>query len=62
MISLALAHLGQQLDDFVVNVEKLKVVRAKKREGLIRARLLGSAIAKGEVLTFLDSHVECTKG
>lgn len=40
----------------------VKIVRAKQREGLIRARLLGYEAAVGEVLVFLDSHVECAPG
>ncbi|KAF7990370.1 hypothetical protein HCN44_000175 [Aphidius gifuensis] len=55
-------HLKQQLADYIVSYPKVKIVRAKKREGLIRARLLGAAAAKAPVLTFLDSHCECTEG
>ena len=55
-------HLGQQLDDYVKSLKVVKVVRAKKREGLIRARLLGAQAATAQVLTFLDSHCECAEG
>lgn len=41
---------------------EVKVLRTGKREGLARARLLGAKEAKGQILTFLDAHCECTKG
>lgn len=46
----------------MMNYPKVRIIRATKREGLIRARLLGAAAAKAPVLTYLDSHCECTEG
>lgn len=38
------------------------VFRTEKRSGLVRARLLGAKHVKGQVITFLDAHCECTEG
>lgn len=55
-------HLGlrleQELPKFPMTVHLL---RQSSREGLIKARLRGAAAARGEVLTFLDAHVECSE-
>lgn len=51
-------HLKVALEDYMTRVPKVRILRTKKREGLIRTRLLGAAAAKGEVITFLDSHCE----
>ncbi|CAG2115094.1 unnamed protein product [Medioppia subpectinata] len=55
--------LGKQLEEYVATLPvSVKVLRTGKRSGLIRARLIGAKVAKGDVLTFLDAHCECTKG
>ncbi|XP_054163972.1 polypeptide N-acetylgalactosaminyltransferase 13-like [Oppia nitens] len=55
--------LGKELENYISKLPVLvKVMRTGNRSGLIRARLLGAKEAKGDVLTFLDAHCECTKG
>ncbi|KAI8789992.1 polypeptide N-acetylgalactosaminyltransferase 1 isoform X3 [Biomphalaria glabrata] len=56
-------HLGKKLEDYVATLSvPVHVIRTGSRVGLIRARLKGADISKGEVITFLDAHCECTEG
>ena len=54
--------LKDKLDDYARSLPKVKVVHAKKREGLIRARLGGAVASTGQILAFLDSHCEANVG
>ena len=54
--------MEQTFIDYFKKFPKVKIIHLKKREGLIRARLIGVSAAKGETVTFLDSHVECSIG
>lgn len=55
------AHLKQKLDDYIKEPKflgKVKIHRNSRREGLIRARIIGARHATAEVLLWLDAHCE----
>lgn len=55
--------LGEPLEDYIAQLPvPTRILRQSIRQGIVPARLLGAANAKGEVLTFLDAHCECSQG
>ena len=60
-------NLQTPLDDQLASFSRstnvsIRVFRLRSREGLVRARLVGSEASTGNVLVFLDAHCEVTEG
>ncbi|KAJ3608813.1 hypothetical protein NHX12_023343 [Muraenolepis orangiensis] len=55
-------YLKVQLEEYLSQVDRVRLIRTTRREGLVRARLIGATSATGDVLTFLDCHCECVPG
>ncbi|XP_011195817.3 N-acetylgalactosaminyltransferase 6 [Zeugodacus cucurbitae] len=54
-----MSNLKKPLDEYVkLHLPKVEIIRFRKRQGLIAARIAGAVKAAGDVLVFMDSHVE----
>lgn len=55
-------HILKPLEDYVATLPvPVTIVRQGKRTGLMKARVAGARAASGQTLTFLDSHIACSK-
>ena len=55
-------YLKEPLDRYIRLLPKIRIVRNRNREGLIRSRLFGADVASAPVLIFLDAHTEVNVG
>lgn len=54
-----LEDLGNDLDEHLAaHLPTIKLIRLKRRSGLIHARVVGAREARSDILVFLDSHCE----
>ncbi|OWF46857.1 Polypeptide N-acetylgalactosaminyltransferase 4 [Mizuhopecten yessoensis] len=57
-----LEHLKAPLDKYVEQFDFMRIHRAQKRLGTMGSRVVGTKMAKGDVVVFLDSHDEVNVG
>ncbi len=55
-------YLREPLDRYIELLPKVKLMRNKVREGLIRSRLMGEESASAPLVIFLDAHTEVNQG
>ncbi|XP_071096624.1 polypeptide N-acetylgalactosaminyltransferase 1-like [Haliotis cracherodii] len=57
------SYLGEDLQEyFRILDSRIRILRNKERKGLILSRLQGEEEARGEVVVFLDAHMEVCEG
>ncbi|XP_071096595.1 polypeptide N-acetylgalactosaminyltransferase 13-like [Haliotis cracherodii] len=57
------SYLGQDLENYFRILDpRIKILRNNGREGLVMSRLHGAEIARGDVVVFLDAHMEVCTG
>ena len=50
--------LGKVLERAIDRLPKVKLIRTIRREGSTRARIIGAGYASGDIIAYVDSHVE----
>ena len=55
-------HLREPLEQYLSKIQKVRLIRAKERLGLIKARSVAMAEARASTITVLDSQCECYPG
>ncbi|XP_061738396.1 polypeptide N-acetylgalactosaminyltransferase 15-like [Nerophis ophidion] len=55
-------ELRTALSEYVSGVNRVRLIHSSKRLGVGGCRSLGASRASGEVLVFMDSHLECPSG
>ncbi|ODN01162.1 Polypeptide N-acetylgalactosaminyltransferase 5 [Orchesella cincta] len=54
-------YMQQALPKYLSTFSKVKLFRMEQRQGVVKARLFGVEKAKGDIIIFLDSHIEVNK-